>query len=184
MRVYGNPRQVAEQRVSGCGDGPHSDHSHHLDDAPRTGIEHVREIILRVWPPPTRHPAALPPPASLAGQFHPRCMRSGLVVEVRTLAGGPQLPIEVPSSDSCRWPPRIPEGGAARGPRLVTEAWPLPESEGPSLAELECLYEESIQEAVALLRICEDGGRKIGKIRTSVHWDLQQATHVDGGRRR
>ena len=61
------------------------------------------------------------------------------------------------------------------GPRLVRE--PLgtrPESERPSLAEYERLYAETCQVAASFIRISEELGRKIGKIRSSVRWDLQK----------
>ena len=72
----------------------------------------------------------------------------------------------------------------ATGPGLVTDAGLHPGCDTPSLAEYERLYAESCRETAALLRTCEHLGRKIGKIRTSVRWDLQQLVHEIAGDRR
>ena len=66
-------------------------------------------------------------------------------------------------------PPR-PTGGL----RLLAESGTRREADGPSVAEYERLYDESREAAALLVRICEDLGRKIGKTRSSVLWDLQQ----------
>ncbi len=73
----------------------------------------------------------------------------------------------------------------AGGPQLVTEAEPRPEFEHPSLAEYERLYAETCQAAASLIRISEELGRKIGKIRSSVRWDLiGLVLELHGDRRR
>jgi len=68
---------------------------------------------------------------------------------------------------------------SAIGLRLVTKSGPRPESDSPSLAEYERLYAQSCQAAALLIRISGDLGRKIGKLRSSVCWDLQQLV-LDG----
>ena len=62
----------------------------------------------------------------------------------------------------------------AGGLRLLAESGTQPEAGGPSLAEYERLYDESCQAAASLIRVSEELGRKIGKTRSSVRWDLQK----------
>ena len=42
------------------------------------------------------------------------------------------------------------------------------------MAEYERLYVETCEAAALLLRMCEDLGHKVGKLRSSVRWDLDQ----------
>ena len=72
----------------------------------------------------------------------------------------------------------------AGAPRLLAEPTTRLESDSLSLAEYERLYAESCQKAAAPLRICEELGRKIGKLPSSVWWDVQRRElEVIGDRR-
>ena len=72
----------------------------------------------------------------------------------------------------------------AGGPQLLAEPTTRLESDSSSLAEHEHLYAASCQKAAALLRICEELGRNIGKLRSCVRRDLQRIALDESDRRR
>ena len=98
------------------------------------------------WHRPARAEAESPPP-SAPGPGNP--------------------PDSVPVSRS---EPQRPDGAA----RFPAEPPTWLESDCPSLAEYEGLYADTCHAAAPLIRICEQLGRKIGKLRSSVRRDLDQ----------
>ena len=75
----------------------------------------------------------------------------------------------------------------AGGPQLVAEPTNPLESVSvpphPSPAEYERLYANACHAAAPLIRICEELGRKVGKLRSSVRWDLARIGLELGKRR-